>query len=58
MESGNISDYQLSASSVYRSFTSKRWESRLARLNKKGLVNAWMPNHDDRKQYIEVGYMK
>ena len=56
MESGEIEDHQLSATSAYHTFWNERWAARLARLNRGGVVNAWMPNHDDRKQYIEVGW--
>ncbi|CAK8688759.1 unnamed protein product [Clavelina lepadiformis] len=54
MENGAIGDRQLTSSSAYHTFWTDRWEPRLARLNKEGVVNAWMPHHDGRNQYIEV----
>ena len=54
MEDGNIGDLQLTATSVNRAFWSERWGPERARLNRQGVVNAWMPHHDDRNQYIEV----
>jgi len=56
MESGGIADHQLSATSVYYTFWNEGWNPRIARLNREGIVDGWMPNHDDRKQYIEVSW--
>ncbi|KAK9969615.1 hypothetical protein ABG768_027774, partial [Culter alburnus] len=49
MESGKISDDQISASS---SFYDGRWSPRQARLNFED--NAWTPNEDSNKEYIQV----
>ncbi|XP_035390587.1 neuropilin-2a isoform X2 [Electrophorus electricus] len=49
MESGKISDEQISASS---SFYDGRWQPRLARLNNED--NAWTPSEDSNKEYIQV----
>ncbi|KAI5090210.1 neuropilin-2 precursor, partial [Silurus meridionalis] len=49
MESGKISDEQLSASS---SFYDGRWPPRMARLNNED--NAWTPAEDSNKEYIQV----
>nr|AAI63576.1 Neuropilin 2b [Danio rerio]AAI63589.1 Neuropilin 2b [Danio rerio] len=49
MESGKISDDQISASS---SFYDGRWSPRQARLNFDD--NAWTPNEDSNKEYIQV----
>lgn len=50
MESGKISDDQISASS---SFYDGRWLPRQARLNNED--NAWTPSEDSNKEYIQVG---
>ncbi|KAG1945599.1 neuropilin-2 [Pimephales promelas] len=49
METGKISDDQISASS---SFYDGRWSPRQARLNFED--NAWTPNDDSNKEYIQV----
>lgn len=49
MESGKISDEQISASS---SFYDGRWLPRMARLNNED--NAWTPAEDSNKEYIQV----
>ncbi|XP_062865444.1 neuropilin-2a [Trichomycterus rosablanca] len=49
MESGKISDDQISASS---SFYDGRWMPHLARLNNED--NAWTPAEDSNKEYIQV----
>ncbi|XP_076879304.1 neuropilin-2a isoform X2 [Brachyhypopomus gauderio] len=49
MESGKISDDQISASST---FYDGRWQPRLARLNNED--NAWTPSDDSIKEYIQV----
>lgn len=50
MESGKITDDQITASS---SFYDERWLPRQARLNYND--NAWTPNEDSNKEYIQVG---
>lgn len=49
MESGKISDEQISASST---FYDGRWLPRMARLNNED--NAWTPAEDSNKEYIQV----
>ncbi len=49
MESGKISDDQISASS---SFYDGRWQPRQARQNNED--NAWTPGEDSNKEYIQV----
>lgn len=50
MESGKISDDQISASTT---FYDNRWLPRQARLNNDD--NAWTPSEDSNKEYIQVG---
>lgn len=55
MEGGGIAESQISASSVRYGFLGlQRWGSELARLNNKGLVNAWTSASYDRSPWIEV----
>uniref|UniRef100_A0A4W5R066 Milk fat globule EGF and factor V/VIII domain containing b n=1 Tax=Hucho hucho TaxID=62062 RepID=A0A4W5R066_9TELE len=55
MEGGGIAESQISASSVHYGFLGlQRWGSELARLNNKGLVNAWTSASYDRNPWIEV----
>jgi len=54
MESGAIHDLQLTSSSTYHAIWHERWGAEKARLNNEGIVNAWMPHHDGRNQYVEV----
>lgn len=55
LEGGGISESQISASSVrYTVLRLQRWGPELARLNSKGLVNAWSPAPHDRNPWIEV----
>lgn len=49
MESGKISDDQISASTT---FYDSRWLPRQARLNNND--NAWTPAEDSNKEYIQV----
>lgn len=49
MESGKISDDQISASTT---FYDNRWSPRQARLNNND--NAWTPSEDSNKEYIQV----
>ena len=53
MENGQIPKRSITASSV-RNKHFREWRPDLARLNKRGFVNAWSPAHDGRNQYIEV----
>uniref|UniRef100_H2YC92 F5/8 type C domain-containing protein n=1 Tax=Ciona savignyi TaxID=51511 RepID=H2YC92_CIOSA len=54
MEDSKIRDHQITATSVYHTFWNERWNPHLARLNKDGILNAWMPHHDGRNQYLQV----
>uniref|UniRef100_A0A667YB57 EGF like repeats and discoidin domains 3 n=1 Tax=Myripristis murdjan TaxID=586833 RepID=A0A667YB57_9TELE len=55
MEGGIISNEQLSASSTDSTmFGLHHWHPHLARLNKRGMVNAWSPAETDRRPWIQV----
>lgn len=55
MEGGGIAESQISASSVYYGILGlQRWGPELARLNNKGLVNAWTSATHDKNPWIEV----
>ncbi|XP_061750624.1 EGF-like repeat and discoidin I-like domain-containing protein 3 isoform X1 [Nerophis ophidion] len=55
MEGGGVAESQISASSVRYTFLGlQRWGSELARLNNKGLVNAWSPAPHDRNPWLQV----
>uniref|UniRef100_A0A8C1NKS6 EGF-like repeats and discoidin I-like domains 3b n=1 Tax=Cyprinus carpio TaxID=7962 RepID=A0A8C1NKS6_CYPCA len=55
MEGGIISNQQVTASSTHRSlFGLQKWLPYFARLNKKGLVNAWSAAEGDRYPWIQV----
>ncbi|XP_077423631.1 milk fat globule EGF and factor V/VIII domain containing b isoform X4 [Vanacampus margaritifer] len=55
MEGGGVAESQISASSVRYTFLGlQRWGPELARLNMKGLVNAWSPAPHDRNPWMEV----
>ncbi|XP_074090220.1 lactadherin isoform X2 [Macrotis lagotis] len=59
MEGGAIADYQISASSVYYSFLGmQRWGPELARLNAKGIVNAWTASNYDKNPWIQVNLLR
>ncbi|XP_053221313.1 lactadherin isoform X1 [Podarcis raffonei] len=59
MESGAISNTQLAASSVHYGFLGlQRWGPELARLNNKGIVNAWTSSNYDRSPWIQVNLMR
>ncbi|KAL0967934.1 hypothetical protein UPYG_G00260070 [Umbra pygmaea] len=59
MEGGGISESQISASSVYYGILGlQRWGPELARLNHKGLVNAWTSASHDRNPWIEVNMQR
>lgn len=56
MEGGAIAEAQISASSVHFGILGlQRWGPELARLNNKGIVNAWTSASNDRNPWIEVG---
>jgi len=54
MEVGSISDYQMTSTSVETAWWGEKWTAPLARLHQFGTVNAWMPNHNGRNQWIQV----
>lgn len=55
MEGGIISNQQVTASSTHRAlFGLQKWFPYFARLNKKGLVNAWSAAEGDRYPWIQV----
>ncbi|KAF5892529.1 lactadherin-like isoform X2 [Clarias magur] len=55
MEGGGIAESQITASSVYYGILGlQRWGPELARLNNKGLVNAWTSATHDRDPWIEL----
>uniref|UniRef100_A0A8C2SNP2 EGF like repeats and discoidin domains 3 n=1 Tax=Coturnix japonica TaxID=93934 RepID=A0A8C2SNP2_COTJA len=58
MKSGHIQDYQITASSVFRTLNMDMfaWEPRKARLDKQGKVNAWTSGHNDQSQWLQVNF--
>jgi len=56
LETGAIRDEQFAAPSVNKAWWGEPWSPHLATLNRGGLVNAWMPNHDGRNQYLEISF--
>ncbi|XP_074862863.1 lactadherin isoform X2 [Carettochelys insculpta] len=59
MDGGAIADAQLSASSVYYGFLGlQRWGPELARLNNKGIVNAWTSSNYDKSPWIQANLLR
>jgi hypothetical protein len=58
MKSGHIQDYQITASSIFRTLNMDMftWEPRKARLDKQGKVNAWTSGHNDQSQWLQVKF--
>uniref|UniRef100_A0A803W5E5 EGF like repeats and discoidin domains 3 n=1 Tax=Ficedula albicollis TaxID=59894 RepID=A0A803W5E5_FICAL len=56
MKSGHIQDFQITASSVFRTLNMDMfaWEPRKARLDKQGKVNAWTSGHNDQSQWLQI----
>ncbi|KAG9349604.1 hypothetical protein JZ751_028052 [Albula glossodonta] len=54
MESGRISNHQITASSTASSWFSGPWHPWLARLNKLGAVNAWQAKNNNMQQWLQV----
>lgn len=54
IETGQVRNEQFTTSSVNHAFWGEPWSAGRARLNKGGLVNAWMPNHDGKNQYLQI----
>lgn len=52
MQSGEISDKQITASSVASNWYSSLWQPWLARLDKQGSVNAWQSKVVNKKNHI------
>lgn len=59
MKSGHIQDYQITASSIFRTLNMDMftWEPGKARLDKQGKVNAWTSGHSDQSQWLQVGFI-
>ncbi|XP_007516921.1 lactadherin-like isoform X1 [Erinaceus europaeus] len=59
METGAISDAQISASSMHLGFLGlQRWAPELARLHRTGIVNAWTASNYDRDPWIQVNLLR
>ncbi|XP_030623995.1 EGF-like repeat and discoidin I-like domain-containing protein 3 [Chanos chanos] len=59
LEGGIISNQQITASSTHRAlFGWQKWYPYFARLNKKGLVNAWTAAENDRWPWIQVNLQR
>lgn len=60
MKSGHIQDYQITASSIFRTLNMDMftWEPRKARLDKQGKVNAWTFGHNDQSQWLQVTFLR
>lgn len=56
LKSGHIQDYQITASSTFRTLNMDMftWEPSKARLDKQGKVNAWTAGHSDQSQWLQV----
>ncbi|XP_066509731.1 EGF-like repeat and discoidin I-like domain-containing protein 3 isoform X2 [Hoplias malabaricus] len=56
MKSGHIQDYQITASSIFRTLNMDMftWEPGKARLDKQGKVNAWTAGHSDQSQWLQL----
>ncbi|XP_067827496.1 milk fat globule EGF and factor V/VIII domain containing b isoform X4 [Heptranchias perlo] len=59
MEGGAIDDHQITASSMHMGFLGlKRWRPELARLNNKGIVNAWSMATFDLNPWFQVNFLR
>uniref|UniRef100_UPI00398EE7CA coagulation factor V n=1 Tax=Pristiophorus japonicus TaxID=55135 RepID=UPI00398EE7CA len=54
MENGIIGDQQLSASSFWVSLSA--WHPSLARLNKEGFTNAWVPKRNNPHEWFQINF--
>ncbi|XP_045909140.1 coagulation factor V [Micropterus dolomieu] len=54
MESRQIEDHRITASSTASSWYSGPWNPSLARLNKQGTINAWQAKYNDMNQWLQV----
>ncbi|XP_067853043.1 coagulation factor V isoform X2 [Heptranchias perlo] len=55
MENKIISDHQLSASSFWVSMSA--WTPSLARLNKEGYTNAWVPKRNNPHEWFQINFL-
>uniref|UniRef100_A0AAR2JH80 EGF like repeats and discoidin domains 3 n=1 Tax=Pygocentrus nattereri TaxID=42514 RepID=A0AAR2JH80_PYGNA len=59
MEGGIISNQQITGSSTHRAlFGLQKWYPYFARLNKKGLVNAWTAAENDRWPWLQINLQR
>ncbi|XP_076727620.1 EGF-like repeat and discoidin I-like domain-containing protein 3 [Callospermophilus lateralis] len=59
IEGGIISNQQITASSTHRAlFGLQKWYPYYARLNKKGLINAWTAAENDRWPWIQINLQR
>lgn len=60
MKSGHVQDYQITASSIFRTLNMDMftWEPGKARLDKQGKVNAWTSGHSDQSQWLQVDMLR
>ncbi|XP_073711368.1 coagulation factor V [Misgurnus anguillicaudatus] len=56
MQSGDITDNQITASTVAFNWYTKHWHPWYARLNKQGTTNAWQAKNNDMQQWIQVEF--
>jgi len=56
VEKGDLSQSSFAGSSVNKAWWGEVWQPWKAKLNNNGLVNAWMPYHDDRNQYLQISF--
>jgi len=56
IEKGDLPHASFAASSVNKAWWGEIWQPWKAKLNNNGLVNAWMPYHDDRNQYLQITF--
>uniref|UniRef100_A0A665V3Z5 Coagulation factor V n=1 Tax=Echeneis naucrates TaxID=173247 RepID=A0A665V3Z5_ECHNA len=54
MESGAIEDHRITASSTASSWYSGPWTPSLARLNRRGNINAWQAKNNNMNQWLQV----
>ncbi|KAI5621196.1 coagulation factor V precursor, partial [Silurus asotus] len=54
MQSGHISDNQITASSVASYWYSSLWQPSLARLDRQGSVNAWQAKSNDIQPWLQI----
>ncbi|KAM4860376.1 coagulation factor V [Thomomys bottae] len=58
MESGQIENKQITASSFKKSWWGNYWEPSRARLNAQGRVNAWQAKANNNKQWLQIDLLK